>query len=125
MPGRGEQMMFDAMKRVIRKYSSAAGGREQGFTLMEVLVAVTILGLAYMVVLQNFSMSLKNIGRLETAGFRRFNQLLEAEKQFLAPVEREEQEEIEGLEYIKGRRYKLVEVEDESGDIVTLLLQRL
>ena len=54
-----------------------------GFTLLEVLLAVTILGMAYLAIMQNFSMSLKNIERIERNGEKFFAAQLEMEKHFL------------------------------------------
>ena len=59
---------------------------KNGFTLIEVLAAVIILGLAYVAVLQSFSLSMKNIARIETARANTFAEML-AFEQLLAPPE--------------------------------------
>ncbi len=44
---------------------TAAGRSDQGFSLMEVLVAITIVGIVYATLFSLMSTSLKNIGRIE------------------------------------------------------------
>lgn len=47
------------------KRKSAARRRTQGFSLMEVLVAMTMVGIVYATLFSLMSTSLKNIGRIE------------------------------------------------------------
>lgn len=44
---------------------TAAGRSDQGFSLMEVLVAITIVGIVFSTLFSLMSTSLKNIGRIE------------------------------------------------------------
>ena len=52
----------------------------KGFTLLEVVVAVVILGLAYVAILQNFSFSSRNIARLQDSRTATFENSLEFEE---------------------------------------------
>ena len=99
---------------------------ESGFTLMEVLVAVAILGLGYMAIMQNFSVSMRNIERLEGQQSRLFNDTLQMEAYLTPPRARgEEGEEVEGDEYLVGKRFRLLQVTNEGGDLATLIMERL
>jgi type II secretion system protein I len=98
-------------------------GGGAGFTLLEVLLAVTILGMAYLAIMQNFSMSLQNIERLERNGSRLFVAQLEMEKHFLA---RNLGEEVTGEIFVEGGKYMIVLLTDEeSGKLTTLSLKNL
>lgn len=111
--------------------SGAVAGREKtwspaGFTLLEILVAVAILGMAYLVVLQNFSQSLRNIERVEQGGVRSFVTLLAREGDLLVIPARLEAEPLVGEIYAQGQKYQLVLVDSvESPGQTTLLLERL
>lgn len=100
------------------------GGRKDapaGFTLLEILVAVTILGMAYLVILQNFSMSLRNIERIEVTGGRNFASELEMEKHFMA---HDVGEEVDGEVFVKGGKYQVVMLASESDRrLVTLVIK--
>jgi len=96
---------------------------ESGFTILEVLVAVVILGLAYVTVLQCFSLSLKNIGKIEGQRERMFEDV--SYLMYAAHFSGEEDdEEIDGEEYITGQRYKLVLIPSKSGELETLRLEK-
>lgn len=96
-----------------------------GFTLLEVLVAVTILAMAYLVVLQNFSLSFRNLERLERVWLRDFTALLDREADFRAIPVKAEEEPLVGEILVVGRKYQLVQVtgSDAPGQS-TLLLER-
>ncbi|MCK5438116.1 MAG: type II secretion system protein, partial [Desulfobulbaceae bacterium] len=49
------------MNRLLDYQKLKFSKRQKGFTLIEVFVAVIILGLAYVAILQSFSVSLTNI----------------------------------------------------------------
>ncbi len=49
----------------------------QGFTLIEIVVAMIILGLAYVAVLQNFSVSMKNITKIDLSRTEVVNEVME------------------------------------------------
>lgn len=91
---------------------------------MEILVAVAILALAYMAVMQNFSVSMRNIERLDRERFRLFADTLDLEQQ-LIPKLPEDDTEAEGEEYLTGNKYKLMLVTNEKGDLATLVLEKL
>ena len=94
-----------------------------GFTLLEVLLAVTILGMAYLAIMQNFSVSLKNIERLERNGDKLFVAQLEMEEHFLA---RNIGEKVAGEIFAEGEKYIVMQLSDgESGKLATLSLKEL
>lgn len=94
-----------------------------GFTLLEVLLAVTILGMAYLAIMQNFSMSLQNIERLDRRGSQLFSAQLEMEQHFLA---RNIDEEITGEVFAEGSKYLLMLITDgDPGRLATLSLKKL
>ena len=95
--------------------SRAVGGRATGFTLLEVLLAVTILGMAYLAIMQNFSMSLQNIERLDRGGSKLFMAQLELEKHFLV---RNLGEEVAGEIFVEGGKYMIM-----LSGILTILLE--
>lgn len=97
---------------------------DKGFTLIEVLVAVVILGLAYVTVLQNFSVSMKNITRLDRAKTEIFENVLEFEN--LTQPDSDEDVDFDAFpSFIEGRIYRLVVIADENGELVTLRITRL
>lgn len=98
---------------------------KQGFTLLEVLVAVLILGLAYVAVLQNFSISLNNIEKIGNIRQAVFDELLAFSEsiKYTSPDLLEDEEEEEGTLFIEGESYRLMEVKSESGELATLKLQ--
>lgn len=95
----------------------------RGFTLLEVLLAVTILGMAYLAIMQNFSVSLQGIDRLDRRGGQLFSAQLEMEQHFLA---RNIDEEATGEVFAEGSKYLLILVTDgDSGRLATLSLKKL
>lgn len=97
--------------------------RIAGFTLLEVLLAVTILGMAYLAIMQNFSVSLRNIERLDQKGSQLFLAQLELEKHFLG---RNVGEEVSGEVFVEGSKYMVMQITDEeSGKLTTLALKEL
>lgn len=106
---------------------SGQGARAGGFTLLEILVAVAILGLAYLVVLQNFSLSFRNLERLERSWLRDFTAILARELDFMIiPTQQADVEPLVGEIYVKGQIFHLVVVSspDAPGQ-TTVLLERL
>jgi prepilin-type N-terminal cleavage/methylation domain-containing protein len=101
-------------------------GNNSGFTLIEILVAVIILGLSYVVVLQSFSVSMTNIHRLDTSRKSMWQTAAEFEKK-LEPVS-EEDDESELLEqgalFMEGRKYNLMMIKDPDSKLTTLKLQK-
>ena len=100
-------------------------GAQRGFTLLEVLVAVLILALAYVAVLQNFSISLKNIDKIGKTRQAVFTDLISfsGDIKFTGTFDLEGDQKEEGTLFIEGEKYRLMEVTSESGELATLKLQ--
>jgi len=93
-----------------------------GFTLLEILVAVAILGMAYLVLLQNFSISLQNIERLERNGMRLLSAQLEMDRHFITE---NIDEEPTGEIFVEDGRYKVLLVASEEEErLVTLVIKK-
>lgn len=91
--------------------------QQHGFTLLEVLVAVLILSLAYVAVLQNFSQSNANIFRLEKgrATDLREAQALEHE---LRGADRA------GEVMVQGQKFVLKKIGSKDGELETVRLEK-
>ena len=90
--------------------------------MLEVIVAVVILGLSYVTVLQCFSLSLRNISKIEEKRTRLYDevsQLLHA-----SHFTGDKDEAAEGEEFISGQKYRLLLISSESGDLKTLRLEK-
>jgi prepilin-type N-terminal cleavage/methylation domain-containing protein len=98
-------------------------GAESGFTLLEVLVATVILGLAYLAVLQSFSFSLENILRIDNSKHNILSASLELEG-LLRVSDLEEAPPVDGVVYLEGRRHKAVLVSSEDGRLVSVRIVR-
>lgn len=113
------------MRRCERNARLVAGPTEQGFTLLEVLAAVLILGLAYVATLESFSVAMRNIDKAETT-----RSLLRAELaafcQDIRFVGTEafpaEEEEEEGILFLEGSKLRLLAVRSASGELMSLRL---
>ena len=109
-------MIFAAEKRASKESSA-------GFTLLEILVAVAILGMAYLVILQNFSLSLQNISRLERNGMQLLSVQLEMDKHFI--FEGLDEEEPAGEVFVEDGSYKVLLVASEEDErLVTLVMKK-
>ncbi len=97
-----------------------------GFTLLEILVAVAILGLAYLVVLQNFSQSFRNLERVEVGWRRDFTAILARERDFMViPTKKVDVEPLVGDIYVQGQIFQLVVVKSpEAPGQTTVLLEK-
>ena len=97
---------------------------DKGFTILEVLVAVVILGLSYVAILQSFSLSLRNISKIEKQRANLFEELsnLIHDARFSDDTE---DMEVEGEDFIEGHIYRLVLVPSESGGMETLRLEKI
>ena len=98
----------------------------KGFTLLEILVAVTIMGLAYVAILQNFSMSSRNIFRMENSREAMTAAALDFD-QSLLDIEGDDQDAGAGLEeqlIAEGNRYRLLEMTDDQDLFTTLKLEK-
>jgi prepilin-type N-terminal cleavage/methylation domain-containing protein len=98
--------------------------KERGFTLIEVLAAVMILGMAYVAILQSFSVSMKNIRRIDAARATTLEKML-AFEQLLRPLDDADTPDKDLPLFLEGRFYKLVVVSDEEDDLTTLKLERI
>ncbi|MBU4262016.1 MAG: type II secretion system GspH family protein [Proteobacteria bacterium] len=100
---------------------------QTGFTLLEVLVAVLILSMAYVAVLQNFSISLKNIDKIGKTRQVVFEELLTFSKdtKFTGADQLEGDEKEEGTLFIEGVKYRVMAVKSDSGELETLKLQTI
>lgn len=102
---------------------------EGGFSLIEVLVAVTILGVAYVAILQSFSLSLHNLGRMKASRALLMQDYLQFEAR-LVPLKEGEMKEKErrgkGEElFLKGGIYELWHLESENGSFNSLKLEKI
>ena len=86
---------------------------QNGFTLLEVLVAVVILGLAYVAILQSFSQSPLSILRLE----KKRDGALAAAQEFAS-----DSAASQGELFLEGHRFKLRRVTSDDGRLETLRL---
>ena len=97
---------------------------EGGFSLLEILVAVVIMGLAYVAILQNFSQSARNIHLMgETRASLLENALL-FEKILLSLDQADAGDAGESETLVEGSRYQLNLVEDENSDFEILRLEK-
>lgn len=108
--------------------SPAAAGKkpgESGFTLLEILVAVAILAMAYLALMQNFSLSFRNLERLEWGWQRDFAAILARERDFRAIPTKSEAKPPEGEILVTGTNFQVVLVSSsEAPGQSTLLLEK-
>lgn len=97
---------------------------DKGFTLLEVLVAVVILGLSYVAVLQSFSLSLRNIAKIEQQRLTLFEEVVNLLQDARFSDDTEDKG-IDGEDFIEGHKYRLVLVPGESGNMETLRLEKI
>lgn len=95
---------------------------DKGFTLLEVVVAVVILGVAYVAVMQNLSLSTQNILRIQKSGEGIFEQSLQLEEILL---EQDEEAFGDAEVYRKGTRLQLVIINSEDNRLKTLKLTKI
>lgn len=103
-------------------------GSQHGFTLLEVMVAVVILGLAYVSILQSFSLSMSNIHKVREVRAEIFEenlQLGQMTKFTGGGVSEAEEGEGERTLFIEGHKYQLVTITSTSGEMVTLGLEKI
>ncbi|MBU1406374.1 MAG: type II secretion system GspH family protein [Proteobacteria bacterium] len=86
---------------------------QRGFTLLEVLVAVLILSLAYVAVLQNFSQSSASIFRLEKGSAADLHAAMALEQQLrgVNPA---------GEVLVEGQKFVLKKIEIDHGQMETV-----
>ena len=90
---------------------------QQGFTLLEVLVAVLILSLAYVAVLQNFSQSNANIFRLEKGRAVDLHDALALEQQLRGT-------DLAGEVLVLGQKFVLKKIGSKDGQLETVKLEK-
>ena len=90
---------------------------QQGFTLLEVLVAVLILSLAYVAVLQNFSQSNANIFRLEKGRATDLRDALALEQQLRGT-------DLAGEVLVQGQKFVLKKIGSKDGQLETVRLEK-
>ena len=90
---------------------------QQGFTLLEVLVAVLILSLAYVAVLQNFSQSSANIFRLEKGRGADLRDALALEQQLRGT-------DLGGEVLVQGQKFVLRKIGSKDGQLETVRLEK-
>lgn len=98
---------------------------ERGFTLLEVLAAVVILGLAYVAVLESFSVSLGNIEKVDKSRSESFSGQIAFSRDIKFTGGDAFAEQAEGIIFIQGEKYSLIEVSNDAGDMTTLKLQKV
>lgn len=98
---------------------------EGGFTLIEVMVAVLILALAYVSILQNFSLSLKNISRIEAKRQDIFKKQLAFQEAVANIDELTGESELQSEVFLEGSSFKLLQLFDEDREFTTLVLAPL
>lgn len=99
-------------------------GDQRGFTIIEVVVAVIILALAYGTILQNFSLALRNIDRVDKKRTSIFEQQLQFESrlQQMSFSDQGDQGD-DGEVFLEGNRYQLVVVRNETGELTSLVTE--
>lgn len=101
--------------------SPAEKRHDDGFTLLEVVVAVVILGVAYVAVMQNLSLSTQNIMRIQKSGEGILEQSLQLEGILL-----DRDAELGDAEvFSKGERLQLVFVNSGDNQLKTLKLIKI
>ncbi len=100
--------------------------KEKGFTLIEIMIAVVIMGMAYIVILQNFSLSSRNISKVESHRNHLLRNTLEFEQRsFASRLANEETSEMTESIFMEGSSYQLILVSDESESFMSLRLKKL
>ena len=99
-------------------------GKASGFTLLEVMIAVLLLGLSYVAVLESFSFSLQRLVKLE----QRLESFINQDAQLFQSIKFNSNtmniEESEEDVFLEGSEYVLVIASSEGGLLQTLKLQK-
>ena len=91
--------------------------QQQGFTLLEILVAVLILSLAYVAVLQSFSQSSANIFRLEKGRAAELREAMALEQQLRGA-------DLAGEVMVLGQKFVLKKISSKDGQLETVRLEK-
>ncbi len=103
---------------MVKANSCRSGSCPQyGFTLLEVLVAVLILSLAYVAVLQNFSQSNANIFRLEKGRATDLREALALEQQLRGT-------DLAGEVLVLGQKFVLKKIGSKDGQLETVRIEK-
>ncbi len=97
--------------------------QNKGFTLIEILVAVVIMGMAYVAILQSFSLSSRNIARLDKERTSLLKNSLTFEQQLLSPELNNGASSDDDI-MAKGAFYQLSLAVSENNDFMTLKLDK-
>jgi prepilin-type N-terminal cleavage/methylation domain-containing protein len=97
---------------------------QRGFSLLEILVAVTIMGLAYVAILQNFSMSSRSIASMEKGRTETLANSLAFERTLLSLDQADKSDADSGQVLTEGGLYQLTAVTDENDEFMTLKLRK-
>ena len=109
----------------MRVNKSQTSRSESGFSLLEILVAVTIMGLAYVAILQSFSLSARNIHFMDESRSQLLRNTLAFEKQLIGMgLDGEGDLAESGDVLVDGGSYELVLVTDQNNDFMTIMLNR-
>ncbi len=99
--------------------------RNKGFTLIEILVAVVIMGLAYVAILQSFSLSSRNIAHLDKERTSLLVNSLNFERQLLIPEQLNNGTADSGADVVaEGAFYKLSRAASKNNVFMTLKLDK-
>jgi len=102
----------------LKAISRGLGSSPQlGFTLLEVLVAVLILSLAYVAVLQNFSQSSASIFRLEKGRAADLRNAMALEQQLRGA-------DLAGEVLVLGQKFVLKKIGSKDGQLETVRLEK-
>jgi len=96
---------------------------QRGFSVLEILVAVTIMGLAYVAILQNFSMSSRSIAKMDEGRTALLASSLVFERTLLS-LDQADKGGDAGEILADGGRFQLTQVIDENDDFMTLKLKK-
>lgn len=120
------QLKYIAPLPLTPRRSRQVSGGANGFTLIEIIIAVVIMGLAYVVILQSFSLSTRNISKVETVRNGLLRYALEFDQQaFANRLGDDDAIEMTESIFMEGSQYQLVLVSDESESFMTLRLEKL
>jgi hypothetical protein len=84
------------------------------------------MGMAYVVILQNFSLSTRNLSKVESVRDNLLRSALEFDQHSLAAkLDNEESTEMTESVFMEGSMYQLILVADENENFMTLRLEKI